>query len=183
MPDELNIFAFLYLEPDQGTPIKGEAQDCYHTDEIQVLTYSFGVSNPDAGKAGAGKEKSKSEVDKVVLSTVFSKASPQLFLSSARGDKFKCATISVRKLGPQDKWDADYHQVQLCDVYITRYSLKAGDSVRPTEELTLGFQTIDISYRQQDEKGNLGPNAFTAAWSANLHKKIDSQLTVPYPSS
>jgi type VI secretion system secreted protein Hcp len=178
MADDMNMFAFLLLEPDKGSAIIGETQDSFHTDEIQVLTYSYGVSNQNVGTSGKGGEKSQSEPQSAVLKTVFSKASPLLFIMAARGDKFKYATISVRKLGIVDKSDADYVQVQFGEVYITDYSVGAGDGLLQTEQFTLKYQTLDIAYRQQMGNGTL-QSPICKAYDWNNHKEL-TPSNLPY---
>ena len=177
MADELGIMGYLYLEREVGGLLKGESQDTYHLDEIQLVSYSFGVSTPDAGKTDAGAaggksgttpQKSKSDPQPVVFSTVFGKSSPDLFLMAARGDAIKAAWLYIRRLGSRSKEDADYIMIGFIDAYITDYKISGGEGPRPTETFTLHVQTIDMAYRQQDEKGKLAApigRAFT--WDGN----------------
>jgi type VI secretion system secreted protein Hcp len=174
MADELNILAFLYLEPDKGTPIEGEAQDATHKGELQVASFSFGVTNPKA--ASAGDEDSKPDFQEITVNLVPSKASPALFLASARGDHFKKATLSVKKHGAS-KTNCDFMQLQLTDVYISAFTAGHGDGSKPTESISLTFTTIDYYYAQQDQDGSLKQTC-KRAWSINDNKDTPSQL--PY---
>jgi type VI secretion system secreted protein Hcp len=174
MADELNVLAFLSLEPDKGSPIEGEAQDATHKGELQVISFSFGVTNPKA--ASAGDSDSKPDFQEITVQLVPSKASPALFLAAARGDHFKKATLSVKKHGTT-KTNTDYVQLQLCDVYISSYSAGHGDGPRPTEAISLTFATIDFYHAQQEQDGTLKQTT-KRAWSINDNKDIPSQL--PY---
>ncbi|HUO10741.1 MAG TPA: type VI secretion system tube protein Hcp [Phycisphaerae bacterium] len=172
--DELNVIGFLCLEPDKGPPIEGEAQDSAHKGEIQVISYSLGVSN--ARKSSPGEGDTKPDFQEMTLSIVPSKASPALMLAVARSDHFKKATLSVRKRGAS-KTNADYLQVQLCDVYVTSYSHGGGDAGRGSEAISLNYTSIDYYYAQQDADGTLKTNV-KRAWSLCDNKDMPSAL--PY---
>src|SRR5579884_1070368 len=141
MPTELNIFAFLYLEPEKGQPIEGEAKDASHAGELQIFTFGFGLENRKTDGDKNSKD-TKPDFHEMTLTLPLSKASPVLFLAAARKDHFKKATISVKKPGAESE-NPDFYQIQLSDVYITSYNVAAGDSDRPTDTITLSYMNID----------------------------------------
>jgi type VI secretion system secreted protein Hcp len=174
MTEEINVIGFLCLEPDKGSPIEGEAQDTTHKGEIQVVSYSVGVSN--GRKASPGEGDTEPSFQEMALTIIQSKASPALMLAVARPDHFKKATLSIRKHGAS-KTNADYLQIQMCDVYITTYTHGGGEVGRGTESISLNFTSIDFYYAQQDADGTLKTNV-KRAWSICDNKDMPSAL--PY---
>ena len=96
--------------------IKGESLDDKHKDEVEVLSYSWGVTNtahiPTGGGGGAGKAtfQDLSIVHKI------DKASPKLLQACATGEHLKEATITFRKAG---KGQQEFLIVKMSDVIIT----------------------------------------------------------------
>ncbi len=81
--------------------IQGESRDKGHKDEIDVLTWTWGLSNqvmaPSAGGgAGAGKVKFQD----ISFTHLVDKASPNLMLSCASGKHIHEARITVRRSDP-----------------------------------------------------------------------------------
>jgi type VI secretion system secreted protein Hcp len=160
---QLNIFAYLYLEPDKGPAFDGGAMDSIHKGEIQVITYKFGLTNTKKyGSTGDGDIKPDFS-EGLSLTTVPSKASTSLFMAAARGDLFKRATICVRKHGVAVS-GADYLQIQMTNLYITSYNHSAGDAAHPSETINFNYQTLDFYYAHQEQDGTL-KSATARMWS------------------
>jgi len=77
--------------------IKGESRDVKHPDEIEVLTWSWGVSQSGATTAGAGGGAGKASFQDLTLTHHVDKASPALMRACAAGEHIKDATIVLRK--------------------------------------------------------------------------------------
>src|SRR5262245_16455736 len=75
--------------------IKGESRDAKHKDEIDVLSYSWGVTNP-AIKTGSGGGAGKATFQDLVIVHKIDKASPSLLRACATGVHLKDATITQR---------------------------------------------------------------------------------------
>ena len=78
--------------------IKGESFDDKHKGEIEVLSYSWGVSNSGSiggGGGGAGK----ATFNDLSFTHSIDKASPLLLKACATGQHLKEATITHRKAG------------------------------------------------------------------------------------
>src|ERR1700704_7060610 len=103
--------------------IKGESADAKHKDEIEVLSFSWGLTNGatigPGGGAGAGRATFQ---DLSIIHTI-DKASPLLLKACATGQHLKEATITHRKAG---KGQQEYLVVKMNDVIIT--SVTNGDS-------------------------------------------------------
>jgi len=97
--------------------IKGESLDDKHKDEIEVLSFSWGVTNAgisSGGGGGAGAGKATFQ-DLSIVHHV-DKASPLLLKACATGTHLKDATITHRKAG---KGQQEYLVVKMNDVIIT----------------------------------------------------------------
>ena len=103
--------------------IKGESLDDKHKDEIEVLSWSWGVSNAGAIKGASGAGAHKASFHDLSFTHNIDKASPVLMQSCATGVHLKEATITHRKAG---KGQHEFLIVKMNDVIVT--SVTQGDS-------------------------------------------------------
>lgn len=130
--------------------IKGESTDAKHKDEIEVLSFSWGVTNSgSASSPGGGAGKATPQDLSIVH--VIDRASPALLRACATGMRLKDATITHRKAG---KGQAEYLIVKLSDVLVTAVSHGGGDSIN-SESVSLSFAKIALEYRPQKADGSL----------------------------
>lgn len=127
--------------------IKGESNDHKHKGEIDVLSWTWNITNPLRGRTVVEDLKIYKPIDG---------ATPPLFDAACAGEPVGTAWLSVRKAG--GKQDIDFLQIVLEDVVIT--SIRSGgnatsDSV-PMEEIALNFSKIEIEYTEQKEDGTTG---------------------------
>src|SRR5215469_7440863 len=131
--------------------VKGESKDKVHTKEIDVLAWSWGMSNSGtahvAGGAGAGKV----NVNDLSFTKYVDSSSANLMLNCCNGTHFADALLTVRKAGGNP---VEYIKVKLETVMITGLSTGGshGDD-RLTENLILNFAKVSVDYTPQDEKG------------------------------
>src|SRR5436189_4686408 len=95
--------------------IKGESLDSKHKDEIEVLSWSWGVTNAVA-LAGSGAGQGKASFHDQSFTHKIDKASPSLMRACATGVHLKEATITHRKAG---KGQAVLLVIKMNDVTIT----------------------------------------------------------------
>jgi type VI secretion system secreted protein Hcp len=124
--------------------IKGESQDVKHKDEIDLLSWSWGINNPARGPA---------RVSDVVVVKHIDVASPSLFDAVCSGDALAQGQIVVRKAG--DKGE-DFIKITMEEVFISSVTPAsgAGDAL-PMEQATLSFQKVVFEYRRQRDDGSL----------------------------
>src|SRR6266481_1637831 len=79
--------------------IKGESLDSKHKDEIEVLSFSWGVTNPGRVISGGGGGAGKATFQDLSIVHKIDKASPVLMRACATGQHLKEATITHRKAG------------------------------------------------------------------------------------
>jgi type VI secretion system secreted protein Hcp len=140
--------------------IKGESLDDKHKDEIEVLSFSWGVATTVAvggGGGGAGR----ATFHDLSFNHTIDKASPQLLQACATGTHLKEATITHRKAG---KGQQEYLIIKMNDIIITSVSLADSSGGSGSENVTLAFSKVDLEYKPQNPNGSL---------DAGLHFKFD----------
>jgi type VI secretion system secreted protein Hcp len=141
--------------------IKGESLDDKHKDEIEVLSYSWGVANVGVISAGSGGATGKATFQDLSIVHNVDKASPMLLKACATGTHIKEATITHRKAG---KGQQEYLIVKLNDVIITGVT-HGGTGGQPlSESVSLAFAKVDLEYKPQKPDGSI---------DAGIHFKYD----------
>jgi len=134
--------------------LKGESKDKTHKEEIDVLAWSWGLSNSGSAQQGGGAGAGKVNVQDVSFTKYIDKSSPDLMLATCNGKHFDKAVLTVRKAGEQP---LEYLLVTMEDLIITSVSTGgSGGEDRLTENVTLNFARIKVQYKEQTEKGGVG---------------------------
>ena len=134
--------------------IKGETSDKSHKDEIQVLAWSWGISNSGTAHQGGGAGSGKVNVQDLSLTKYIDKSSPDLMLSCCNGKHIPKVQLTVRKAGENP---LEYLIIKLEDVLIASVSTGgSGGEDQLTENVTLNFAKVDVEYTAQDAKGGAG---------------------------
>jgi type VI secretion system secreted protein Hcp len=131
--------------------IKGESLDSKHKDEIEVLSYSWGVSNAGSMAHGSGGGEGKATFHDLSFVHKIDKASPNLMLACATGTHLKEATITHRKAGKEQH---EYLIVKLNDVIITGVT-HGGSGDGHSENVSISFAKVDFQYKMQKPDGSL----------------------------
>src|SRR5215470_14076184 len=79
--------------------VEGEAKDKTHGGEIDVLAWSWGMSNSGSAHVGGGAGAGKCNVQDLSFTKYIDKSSPSLMLACCNGKHFDKATLVVRKAG------------------------------------------------------------------------------------
>jgi type VI secretion system secreted protein Hcp len=140
--------------------IKGESKDSKHPGEIDVLSWSWGVSQTGTMSVGGGGGAGKANFSDLSIMHAVDKASPVLMAKCATGEHIKEATLVSRKAG---KGQQEYLIVKMNDILITSVQ-PSGSSEHPMESVSMQFAKIDLEYKPQKEDGSL---------DAGVHFKYD----------
>ncbi|MEP6693799.1 MAG: type VI secretion system tube protein Hcp [Chloroflexota bacterium] len=153
--------------------IKGESIDSKHKDEIDVLSFSWGVSQAGSFASGGGASAGKAQFNDFHFTSNMSKASPLLFKACATGEHIKEATISGRRPGGEDQGgrQGDYFIVKMNDVLITSYQSGGSRESFPTDAVSMAYAKIEFSYAAQKSDGTLEA-PITAGWDLKANKKV-----------
>ena len=142
--------------------IKGESLDSKHKDEIEVLSFSWGVTNPANIKASGGGGASKTTFTDLSFLHSIDKASPNLLKACATGQHLKDATITFRKAG---KGQQEFLIIKMNDVVVTGVVQGAANGeTAGSETINLEFAKVDWEYKPQKPDGSL---------DAGIHFKFD----------
>ena len=142
--------------------IKGESLDSKHKDEVEVLSWSWGVSQSGSIAQGTGGGEGKASFNDFNFTHRIDKASPSLLKFCATGSHIKEATITVRKAG---KGQQEFLILKMTDVLITSVNPSgSGDSAATAESVALQFAKVDLEYKPQKADGSL---------DVGLHFKYD----------
>ena len=152
--------------------IKGESLDDKHRDEIDVMSFSWGLNQTGTMAFGGGGGAGKVQFNDFNFSSNMSKASPKLFLACATGEHIKDATIAVRRAAAGDKGQDDYLVIKLSDVLVSSYQSQGSrEGDRPTESVNMAFAKVEYSYRPQKANGELDA-PITVGWDLKANKKV-----------
>ena len=137
--------------------IPGESADSKHKAEIDVLSYSWGVTQTGTMSYGGGGGAGKANFGDFSFMMRMNKATPKLMESCASGKHIKLATLSCRKAGGKQ---LDYMIYKFHDLLISSYQTSAS-SEEPMESISFNYSKMEMEYKEQDEKGGLkGPVGF-----------------------
>ncbi len=131
--------------------VDGEATHQDHKGEIEVLSWSWNVTN-SSNVAGGGSGKGKANPGEFNFSHQYDKASPVLAKKCAQGVHFPSVTITARKSGEGQK---DFLKITMKEVFITSVSPStSGEDLN--EDVRMSYGSIDFAYKAQDGKGSTG---------------------------
>ena len=139
--------------------IKGESNDDRHREEIEVLSWSWGLaqSTPAAGGGGGGGAAGRTTFSDFTFTHVFDKSSPALMKACATGQHLREGTVAARKAGQGQQ---DYLIIKMSDVIVTSVQPTAsGESAVPLETVSLRFGKVDLEYKSQRPDGSLDPGS------------------------
>lgn len=104
--------------------IKGESVDKTHKDEIEVLNWSWGMSQSGNMHTGTGGGAGKVSIQDLSLTKYVDKATPNLMMHCSSGKHVAKVTLTVRKAGGDNQ--VEYLIINLEEVLIS--SLSTGGS-------------------------------------------------------
>ena len=149
--------------------IKGESLDDKHKDEIDVMSFSWGLSQTGTMAFGGGGGAGKAQFNDFNFSSNMSKASPKLFLACATGEHIKEATLSGRRAGGDNK--VDYLVIKLTDVLISSYQTGGSNGGNPQDQVSMAYAKIEFAYTSQDAEGRPSETV-KAGWDLKANKKV-----------
>jgi type VI secretion system secreted protein Hcp len=148
--------------------LKGESRDKAKKEWIDVLAWSWGVSNSGSAHVGGGAGAGKANIQDLSITKYIDQCTPSLLLSACDGKHFPDATLVVRKAG---ETPVEYITIKLTEVLITSVSEGgSGGEDRLTENVTLNFAKVDYSYIPQDATGK-GGTAIPMSWDIAANTK------------
>lgn len=149
--------------------VKGESGDGKHKEEIDVLSWSFGMSQSGSAHSGGGGGAGKVNVQDLSFTKYVDKSSPDLYLCCCNGKHLKEAKLTVRKAGENP---IEYLIVTLEDVLISSVSNGgSGGEDRLTENISINFARFKVDYAEQTATGGEGAKP-KMGWDIKKNEKI-----------
>jgi type VI secretion system secreted protein Hcp len=154
--------------------IDGDSQVKGHEKEIQIDSFSFGVTQfSSIGSATGGAGAGKVSLQDIHFSAPVNVASPKLFLACATGQHFKKATLTCRKTGG-DAQGIDFLKINFTDLLVSGYALgsneldngfsaRPGDADLPTDQFSLNFHKVEMLFTSQRSDGSVGDQTVGSA--------------------
>ena len=132
-------------------PIKGEAKDKTHGGKMDVIAWSWGMSNSGSAHVGGGAGSGKVNVQDLSVTKWVDSASCDLMKACCNGKHFDTATLIVRKAGEKP---LEYITITMNEVMVVGVSTGgSGGGDRLTENVTLNFAKVKVEYKEQDKAG------------------------------
>ena len=132
--------------------VPGESKDAEHEEEIDVLAWSWGMTQSGSFHVGGGGGSGKVNVQDISITKYVDKSTPNLMKACANGKHFKNATLYVRKAGEKA---LTYLTIEMDKVLISSLSTGgSGGEDRLTENVTLNFAKVKTTYTPQADAGS-----------------------------
>jgi type VI secretion system secreted protein Hcp len=149
--------------------VKGESKDKTHPNEIDVLAWSWGLSNSGSAHVGGGAGAGKVNVQDLSFTKWLDSSSPVLMKAACDGKHFTEATLVVRKAGEKP---IEYLKIKLEEVLITSVSGGgSGGEDRLTENVTLNFGKVSVDYTPQKADGSKDKDV-TMGWDVTANTPL-----------
>ncbi|QNP49153.1 Hcp family type VI secretion system effector [Diaphorobacter aerolatus] len=130
--------------------VSGESTHKNHKDEIEILSWSWGVVNASGSGSGGGSGKGKATPQELTFMHKYDKASPVLAQKCADGKHFKDLVLTCRKSGDGQQ---EFLKVSLKEVFISTVQINGSQGGDLLEAVSVSFKDIETAYKPQDDKG------------------------------
>lgn len=148
--------------------IKGESVDSKHSESIDVLAWSWGLSNSGTFHTGSGGGSGKANFQDLSFTKYVDKATADLMYACSSGKHLKKGTLTIRKAGEKP---LEYLVYTLEEILVSSMSTGgSGGEDRLTENVTLNFAKIKMEYKIQDKAG-AGKDGGTFTWNIAANSK------------
>jgi len=154
--------AYLRFEP----AIEGEATRKGFEKQLEILSFSLGVSNPATigpGSSGAGSGRASLSSFHFMKAT--DKASPQLFQHCAAGTHFDKVFVKLNKAGGEESVTYLEYEFEECMIEAVSWSgTTLGGDDRPAEDVNVAYGKVTITYSPQAAKGDAQAQPYVGSW-------------------
>ena len=130
--------------------IKGEATDVNHQNEIEVVSWSWGVSEVFISSAGSGIVGGKPKVGDFLVGKRVDKASPNLLRACLKVKHISDVVLTQRRNGAGK---LNFLSITLKDVLISSLNDVDNSTPWPTENVVFVFSKVIYEYVPQKPNG------------------------------
>ena len=144
--------------------IKGESQDKAHKESIDVLAWSWGMSQSGSFHTGSGGCSGKVSIQDLSLTKYIDKSSSNLMKYCSSGNQYKEAKLTIRKAGGKEP--LEYLIITMKDVIVTSLSTGgSGGEDKLTENVSLNFREVHVDYQAQKPDGSKDGGPIKYGWN------------------
>jgi type VI secretion system secreted protein Hcp len=136
--------------------IKGESTDKVHKEDIDVLAWSWGLSQSGTTHTSTGGGAGKVNVQDLSITKYVDKSTTVLTNACSTGKHIPEAILFIRKAGDKP---LEYIKITMTDCIVTSISQggSSGGDERFTETVTLNFGKYKYEYTAQKKDGSAEP--------------------------
>ena len=152
--------------------IKGESTDKEFKDQIEILSYSWGVSQAASGTASSSGGGSVARADFQDLSIVkeLDSASPLISKACWSGKHISKVVLRLNRAGGEKR--VKYMEYKMENVIISSVSIGGGGGGIPTEAVTFNYGKLTTTYTKQARPGGGGAGEIPAGWDLEKNTNI-----------
>lgn len=134
--------------------VDGEALDKDHQKWSDLGSFSQGLHQPGGGATGATRRRGDVILDDIACSKELDKASPKIAEAICKGKVFPKVEIDLTA-SYTDTGRVTYYRYELKNVLVTSYNIGGSGQAEdvPTEDFSLNFEEIKVTYTENDNKG------------------------------
>jgi len=153
----------------EGPEINGESQIEGHVDEIQILSWSWGVMQSGTSSMGGGMSAGRVSMQNFTFVHEVDAASTDLMVHCCNGAHIDKMTFSVRKMGTDP---LDYVVIELEQCLITTVSTGGapGDEV-VQETVTVDAAQFKVMYKEQNDQGAV-EDEYEMGWNVKTNVAV-----------
>lgn len=127
----------------------GESKRKGHENQIDVLSWSWGMVQPSTIEFGGGGGAGKCSFQELSIICNVDKSTPKLMQACATGDHIDKATLFVKKAGGSS---FDYVKYEMEELMVTSIQV-SGSSERPTVSISFAATRVFFKYFPQKPDG------------------------------
>ena len=144
---------FLFVKGAKSGVIKGEAQDATHQDEINVISWSWGMQGL---RDLSGVTKGRARVQELKIVKLVDSASTALMAALRFNESIKEARLTLRKSG---KGQLEFLKIVIENARVVELEIDGGTppgSAQVVEQVAFAFNKITVEYIPQGKDGQGG---------------------------
>jgi type VI secretion system secreted protein Hcp len=134
--------------------VAGEAKDAGHTEWSDILAFDQGIQQPGSAATGATRRRGDVIMENIQVTKELDKASPKIAESICKGKVFPKVEIHLTA-SYTDAGRVTYFAYELKNVLVTSYNISGSGQSEdvPTENFSLNFEEIKVTYTEADNQG------------------------------
>ena len=134
--------------------IDGECLDKDHGGWSDILSFGQAVHQPGGGATGATRRRGDVILEDVTCAKELDKSSPKIAEAVCKGRVFPKVEIHLTA-SYTDEGRVTYYAYELTNVMVSSYNISGSGQAEdvPTEDFSLNFEEIKVTYTENDAKG------------------------------